>query len=81
MALDDETDYGAVNVRDAREIEDDARLIVLHLLVNSLIEALAFHTRMDASGELKQLDARLDFFFVEFHGSIPARDLRKGIDG
>jgi hypothetical protein len=36
---------------------------------------------MDASGELKQLDARLDFFFVEFHESIPARDLRMGIAG
>lgn len=81
MALDDESDYGAINVRDAREIEDDARLIVLHLLVNSLVEALAFHTRVDASGEFKQLDARLDFFFVKFHESIPVRDLRTGIAG
>jgi hypothetical protein len=68
-------------VRDAREIEDDARLIVLHLLVNSLVEALAFHTRVDASGELKQLDPRLDLFLVKFHESIPARDLRTGIAG
>jgi hypothetical protein len=36
---------------------------------------------VDASGEFKQLDARLDFFFVKFHESIPVRDLRTGIAG